>query len=79
MATISKAELSLRQDVSTQTAFIKATCEVKFTDYEMELMHRRPDLVYFQLSCKLLGKDLDRIAFIDNVIHDRTNITTPCH
>jgi hypothetical protein len=66
MAYLENVRLAIYPDLATQTAKVTARCEVCFSEGEIAIMRRRPEYIYFQIDCRLLGKDFNRIDFLDS-------------
>jgi hypothetical protein len=69
MAEMTNVRLEVHPDSQTQTARVLVKCDLHFEDRELQIMERNPGLVYFQLFCRLLGKDLgrpsDKVPYLD--------------
>ena len=61
MAEMTNVRMEVHPDPQTQTARVLVKCDLHFEDRELEIMKRQPELIYFQLFCRLLGKDLGRL------------------
>lgn len=57
MASITNARLAITPSWMTQTARVRVTCEVHFTEDEVAKMSRKPVRMYFSLNCSLYGHD----------------------
>ena len=53
--------MEVHPDSQTQTGRVLVKCDLHFEDRELQFMECNPGLVYFQLFCRLLGKDLGRL------------------
>jgi hypothetical protein len=71
MAEMTNVRMEVRPDPKTQTARVLVKCDLHFENRELEIMKRQPELVYFQLFCRLLGKDLGRLG--DKVLNLNTD------
>jgi hypothetical protein len=65
MASISSAKLEMTPDDTTHTANVLVTCEVHFTDPELEVMNQNPNRMHFSMLCWLEGQDVGQVAFVD--------------
>lgn len=57
MVSISNARLAITPNWKDQTARVRVTCEVHFTEEEVAYMSRKPGRMYFSLYCWLYGHD----------------------
>lgn len=57
MASIANARLAITPDWMTQTANVRVTCDVRYTQEEVAQMQRKPGLMYFSIYCWLYGHD----------------------
>jgi hypothetical protein len=65
MASISNAHLEISPDATTHTAKVVVTCEVHFTNSDLEIMTQNPDRMHFSMLCWLEGKDLGEDSFVN--------------
>ena len=66
MASIVNPQLMIIPDDDTQTANVKVSCKVQFTEEEMQVIAENPERKYFKLFCLLKGKDFGKVAFWDS-------------
>jgi hypothetical protein len=65
MASINDPKLEITPDDASRQAQVRVTCELHFTDQEIEVMRQTPNGLFYQLFCWLMGEDLGEEALIN--------------
>jgi hypothetical protein len=65
MATILNPKLEIFPNLEQRIARVTVSLELHFTDQELKIMRSSPNHIFFQLTCHLYGKDLDRLPYLN--------------
>lgn len=65
MAAIQDPKLEIIPDDASRKAQVRVTCELQFTDQEIEAMNEHPNGLFYQLYCWLMGEDLGEQSLIN--------------